>query len=274
MNATRAATVILLPTLTLAAIILAGSAKPLQAAARALPTASVAGIMVNHSVAESHNGMPALAFQGTQSKTRLAIVVESPEGGIIGFNRDSSEVLTFGDSTGQSLIDPKSPFGPFAFGERVVQGGQRLVVELGSDEAPNANASTVSATGRIDVQIAHEKRRHKSTPFALKPGEVIEVGPYELTVKAYAKSSWNDEYELELSTGAPIEMFTEVVAILGDGTRLELDTRSTMSFDGTTQVSYATETPLKGRVSLEVETWHEPKVRRVPFRVEARVGMK
>lgn len=274
MKALRAATIILLPTLALAAVVITGSARPLQAAARARPSASATGIMINYPIAEDVDGMPSLAFQGTLSKTRLALVVDSPEGGIIGYDRDTSKVTRFADSAGKSLIDPEAPFGPFAFGDRIVQNGHRLALELESPEAPSPGATSVLATGTIDVSIAHEKRTYTSEPAPLEDYQGVQAGPIQMTIKSYGKANWGGGHELRVVTTASLDAIIQWTAILPDGSRVPLDRRSTMSFDGTSDVTLACETDLGEVAAIEVETWHDPKVRHVPFKIVASVGLE
>lgn len=273
MNALRAATIVLLPTLTLAAVIITGSARPLRAAASALPTASAAGIMVNYPIDQDVDGMPSLAFQGTFSKVRLAIVVDNPDGGIIGFDAESSKVTRFADDTGKSLLDPASPFGPFAYGDRIVQDGRRIALELESPVAPAQGAESVTASGTIDIRIAHEKRTYTSQPTPLDEGQVAKCGPMKMTIKSFGSSSWNDEFELRVVTETSLAAITEITAILGDGRRVALSQRSTMSFNGTTDVTLACDTDLGEAPKIEIEAWHGAKVRRVPFTIEASVGL-
>ncbi|QDV06524.1 hypothetical protein Poly30_20340 [Planctomycetes bacterium Poly30] len=274
MNALRAATFVLLPTLSLAAVVITGSIRPLQAAARALPTASAAGIMVNHPIAEDENGMPSLAFQGTLARTRVALVVDSPEGGIIGFDRDTSKVTRFEDSTGKSLVDPGSPFSPFTYGSRIVQDGRRLALEIESQQAPAPGASSVLASGTIDVSIAHEKQTHLSPPMYLEAGSAIEAGPFQMTIQAFEPSTWGDGFELRVGTNSALTEITRIAAVLEDGRRIPLERRSTMSFNDATELTLSCETDLGTRAAIEIEAWDNPRRRTVPFKIEARVGLK
>ena len=273
MNALRAATIILLPTLILSAVIITGSARPLQAAANSMPTARAAGIMVNHSVDDEENGMPSLAFQGTFAQTRLALVIDSPEGGIIGFSRDSSKTTAFADSTGQSLLEKNAHFGPFAFGERIVQDGKRLVITLESKEAPKPKASSIQATGTIDITIAHEKKTYTTETAPVEAGHGLQAGPIKMTIKKYGKGDWGDDMELTVETKYNLDAIVKYTAILADGTRSELRRSSTMSFNGTTNLTLASKVDLGKTFALEVETWHNPQQRQVPFNVTARVGL-
>ncbi len=275
MNALRTATIILLPTLTLAAVVITGSAKPLQAAAGSIPTASAAGIMVNTSVDdEEENGMPALAFQGTFAQTRLALVVDSPEGGIIGFNRDTSTAKTFADNTGKSLLEENSHFGPFAFGERIVQNGKRLVLTLESKEGPSPKATSIEASGSIDVTIAHEKKTYTSETVPVAEGHGLQAGPIQMTIQSYEKAGWGDDMELTVQTKANIDAIVRYTAILKNGMRTELRRSSTMTFNGTTNLTLASKVDLGKTVAIEVETWHNPRQRQVPFTIQANVGLK
>jgi hypothetical protein len=220
------------------------------------------------------DGMPSLAFQGTLSRTRLALVVDSPEGGIIAFDRDSSKVSRFADSTGRSLVDPESPFGPFAYGSRIVQDGRRMALEIESQIAPAPSATSVIAAGTIDVSIAHEKRTYLSPAVLLEDGSLVKAGPIQMTIKSFEPSSWGDGFELRAITEASLTEIIRITAILEDGQRVPLEQRSTMSFNGTTDVTLSCETHLGERAAIEFEAWHDSKTRRVPFEIRANVGLK
>ena len=275
MNALRASIIVLLPTLILATVIITDTSGPLQAAAKSMPTARAAGIMVNYPVADrEENGMPALAFTGTMSKTRLALVIDNPEGGIIGFRRESSKTTTFADNTGKSLQQADSAFGPFAFGERIVQDGKRLILTLESDEAPMVDARSIEAAGVIDITVAHEKKTYTTQMVPAVKGHGLQAGPIRMTIHGYEKSDWNDGMELTVETRWNVDAITKYTALLEDGTRSELRRTSTMSFNGKTNLSLASKVDLSETFALEIETWHNPQQLQVPFKVEASVGLR
>ncbi len=278
MTLLRAATLVLLPTLTVSAVLLTGSAEPLQAAAKALPqkpTARLAGVMINPRIIEGddENGFPALAFQGTMSETKLALVVELDAGGIIGLDREQSEVTKLSDDLGRSLLDPNSPFSAFGFGERVLDGGRRLVLEIEGKNAPSPVATALAAHGVLAVRVAHEQRTVASEAAEWKKGRSIASGPFGFAVEDSGEAEWGGGYELELQTQSDLTPIVSYIAVLSDGARVELDQRSTMTFGNTTRISLHSEVPLEAG-QLEVTYWHDSKLSRVPFQVSATVGFK
>lgn len=278
MTLLRAASFVLLPTLTLGTVVLTGSARPLRAAARALPTAPTArivGVMVNPALIESDdsNGFPTLAFQGTMAQTKLAIVVESAEGGIIGLDRDASEVASFSDDTGKSLLEEDSAFGPFGFGDRVLDEGRILAVEVDGKHAPAAAAKSIAAKGSLAVRVAHEKRTVTSEKAEWKKGAEIVAGEFAFSVEANRKAEWGDGFELELQTNGDLAHVVSYVAIEADGTRTELDQNSSMTFGNTTRITLRSDAQVAGG-QLEVLYWHGAKVVDVPLEVRAAAGFE
>lgn len=270
MSLTRTFAIVLLPTLTFGAVVLTGSVDPLRAAGRAAPKASLSGVMVSSVVDAADPDMPQLAFQGTQHPTRLALVVDDPSGGIVGFDRDASSVESFADSTGRSLLDPESPFSPFGFAERILDGGSRIALELDGALTPADDAAWIEARGEVAVNIAHEKGTWTSERTPMTARTKITCGPYTFEVLRSEPSRWGEGHEFELRTKDPVQ---HVIAwALVDGTeRHELQRSSTMSFNGTSQITLQCEDGATAG-SLEIEAWKNPRAVRVPFSLKARVG--
>lgn len=280
MSPFRASTFFLLPTLTLSSVLLTGSAEPLRAAAtRATPPiepgARLVGVMVNPEIApqDEDGGFPNLAFQGTMGMTKLAIVVDDVDGGLIALDRDGCEVATFTDDRGRTLFDEDSPFPPFGFGERVLKNGHRLALELEGAYAPTRGAKTITATGTLAVRSAHERATSTRALVDCKKGAKLASGSYEFRVQSNGEAQWGDGYELELETTDDLGAVISYAAVTEKGTRIELDVRSTMTFAGKSQIGLFSDVPV-GAAKLEVVAWKDARVRRVPFSVRAMIGME
>lgn len=273
MSLFRATALVLLPTLCVGAVILTGSARPLQAAASNQPSAELVGVMVNREVADSGSDMPQLAFQGTFARTKLALAINSPTGGLIGLDRDASKVGMFADDTGQVLADTSSNFNLFGFGERILSEGNRLTIELDGNEAPAENAKVVRAQGVLVVRIAHETRTWTSESAAAAKGTSYEVGPFTFKVLETGEASWGEGYEIECETQADLDSIIKFEAVAPDGTVHELNRVSTMTFGDTSRVTFVSKVELK-TAALRAEAWHGAKKVRVPFNVKAGVALK
>lgn len=271
MSHLRAASLVLIPTLTIGAVLVAGSTGPLEAAAGERPSAHLSGVMVNPVIDEGAEHMPAQAFQGTLAQTKLSLVVEAPQGGIIGFDREASGVASFVDSTGASLLDADSAFGAFGFGERVLKGGRLLAIEVEGTEAPSGKATSVSAEGEVHVRIAHDQATHLSEPRSFKKGTTLEAGPFKFDVQRLGKAQWGDGYELEVKSTSDLGAVVGYTAIGSGGTRYVLDVQSMISWGDTSQMTLQMDEEVTSG-SLEVVAWKNAKVVKVPFRVKARVG--
>lgn len=277
MSPTRAAALVFLPTLTFAAVMITGAAPRLRAADSGAPVARCVGVMVNPALeeheAETDDGTPLLAFQNSMARTKLALVVESPGGGIVGFARDDSSLATFEDSTGQKLHDPTSPFGPFGFSERIIKDGERLALELDGDAAPNEGATHIHLKGELGVRIAHEKRVVKSKPVRIRAGESFTAGAFEMNILRAEGSSWGEGYDIELETNENLEVVISYALIGEDGARIELRPTSTMTFMDKTQITLEAPGEVKSG-SFEILAWVGAKVVRVPFDARVRVGIE
>ncbi|MEM6675252.1 MAG: hypothetical protein AAF726_20560 [Planctomycetota bacterium] len=273
MSLVRAATLVLLPTLTLGAVILTGTAEPLRAAANRTPKVRLAGVMVNHAIDREGEEMPELAFQGTFARTKVALIVDNPAGGIIGVDRGASSVDAFTDDTGTSLVDPDNPFGPFGFGERIVKDGARVALELESQIAPSHEARSITASGTIHLRTAHEKRTETSKTGLFKKGEVFQCGNRTFEVVDEGPSGWSSGYEIEVQTNEDIEAIVRWWIVEPDGQEIALEPMSTMTFGKTSRVPLvASQWLATGRIG--VEAWHDATTVEVPFEVTTSVGMR
>ena len=144
---------------------------------------------------------------------------------------------------------------------------------LGASDGPQCIVDGIAA-GTIDVSIAHEKRTYLSPAVLLEDGSLVKAGPIQMTIKSFEPSSWGDGFELRAITEASLTEIIRITAILEDGQRVPLEQRSTMSFNGTTDVTLSCETHLGERAAIEFEAWHDSKTRRVPFEIRANVGLK
>ena len=277
MSPTRAAALVFLPTLTFAAVLIAGSASKLRAAASEAPVARCVGVMVNpplvDAAAESASGMPLLAFQNSMAKTKLAFVVENPGGGIVGFARDESLLEMFADSTGQPLFDPDSAFSPFGFSERIIRDGKRLALELDGDAAPREGATHIRVKGELGVRIAHERQTVRSKPTRIAAGESFSAGPFELKVLRAEDSSWGEGYDIELETNSNLRVVISYALVTGEGDRVELRPTSTMTFMDKTQITLEAPDEVKSG-SFEFVAWKGAQVVQVPFDTRVRVGIE
>ncbi|MEM8709324.1 MAG: hypothetical protein AAGG01_00115 [Planctomycetota bacterium] len=272
MSHLRAASLILLPTLTLGAVLVAGSTGPLKAAAGERPTARLSGVMVNPVIDEGAEIMPAQAFQGSLAQTKLSLVVEAPSGGIIGFDREGSSVASFVDSAGKSLLDDGSAFGAFGFSERVLKGGRMLALEVEGAEAPTEKATSVQAEGEVHVRMAHEQATYLSEPRAFKKGVTLEAGPFQFEVERLGEAQWGEGFEIEVKSTNDLGAVVGYTLVGADGTRYVLDVQSMISWGETSQMTLQIDEEVT-RGSLEVVAWRNAKIVRVPFRVRARVGI-
>lgn len=270
MSLARTAALVFLPTMTFGAVLMLGSVKPLQAASKNFPVATCVGVMINPILDDAESGMAQHAFQGVMSETKLAMVVHSPTGGIVGFDREESKVAEFTDSTGKSLL-ADSAFGPFGFSNRVLSGGDRLALELDGAGLPAPDATWVTAKGLIAIRIAHEKGLWTSESIAIDANTLLDVGPFEFKILRAEKSSWSDGYEIEVETKSAVDTLTGITAIDDTGERYELRTTSTMSFMGTSRLTLESKSKLLS-ARFEIEAWKNARTQKVPFSAKMRIG--
>ena len=270
MSLTRTFALVLLPTLTFGAVVLTGSVEPLQAAGRAVPTASLAGVMVSSAVDTDDLEFPERAFRETRYGTRLALLVGDPDAGIVDFDRGASAVTAFVDSTGRSLLDPERHASPFGFTGRTLGSSGRLMVEISGPQTPATRATWVEARGEVAVTIARRKASWSSDRGPIRTGRTIRCGPYTFEVMRAETPRSGEGLELELHTTDRVERVTSWTLLDGDA-RHELHRSSSMGSDGASRVTLQCPVP-PGDAVLLVEAWTDPRDVRVPFSLKARVG--
>lgn len=274
MGLTRIAAIAFLPTLTVSTVLMMGSSEPLRAAAAGAPTARVTGVLVNPEVDEPGEYGPTLAFMTGSTRMKIGLLVESPKGGLIGFDHGASEVATFEDSEGNLLHDPKAHFGPFSMMDRVLADGAAIAIDLDGIRTPSPAATSVRARGTLRVRQAFNKATFTApgrVPFT--KGTSVKVGPMTLEILGSAKSSWGDDFELEVKTNDDISGVISWAVETPTGGRIELRPGSSMTMGKLTQLSLRSKVKLESGI-LSAEAWTDAKVVDVPFDVGVRVGVE
>lgn len=214
-----------------------------------------------------------LAFLGTFSKTRLALELDFPAGGIIELSSDESTLSFFQDDKGTDLMtDEPVWFGPFEMMPRISEDGRNMVFVVGSNELPRHDASRLQAKGSVAVMVADETETWTADDVAIQPGTTFTVGSYEFEITETGKSDWSEGWTFTIVTQtdtAPVVRY----ALVKGGEELELRETMSMSGGGTWHQSLEVDQELSAADFL-IEVWSDPRTVQVPFDVSAGLGLR
>jgi hypothetical protein len=260
------------------------AANTARAAAREMPRPDdagpvrVAGLMINAPV---HGSDPAstdrfdvdLAFFGTFERTRLALELELPDGGILGIDGEASAVERFHDDRGTDLRKKDDSFGPFEMMPRVSADGRYLVFHLPSDKLPATGARELFAAGTVAVQVAHDAETFTTAELALAKGTTFSAGGYAFEIQEVGDSAWGDGRSITLRTKRDPVAVVRYALLAADGTEIELSPSMSMSGMGSWQQTLDAETT-PARARFVVEAWQDLETVELPFEVTAGMGLR
>ena len=236
----------------------------------------VAGLMINAPVntgadpgSDDAFGVE-LAFFGSFERTRLALELSHPPGGVLGIDTEASSVTRFTDDRGTDLRKQDDTFGPFEMMERISEDGRHMVFILPSDRLPAAGATRLSAAGNLAVRVATTQESFDSEEVEVQPGSTFSVGGYAFEITGIGHSAWGDGEQITLKTKTdtfPIVSY----ALVADGVEHELSPTMSMSGMGSWEQTLDVET-LPEHASFRVAIWQDLDVVTVPFEVETSLG--
>lgn len=253
---------------------------PHTAGASAVMTASVrvAGVMINSPLRTGSDpsvrgavGVD-LAFMGTHKRTRVALELDYPGGGVLDVDVEASSLSLFEDDMGTNLRDPGASFGPFELMTRRSQDGRFLAFVLPSGKAPYSTATTLHAEGVVAVQVAKDAQEFVSDSIALNEGSTFSVGGYEFEIVQIEQASFGKGHSITVRTAKDTAAILRYCLIDSDGLEVELTPTINRSGTGTWQQTLRYDRPL-AVASLRVECWQDLRTVEVPFEVEVGLGL-
>ncbi len=239
------------------------------------PTVKACGIRI---AAEGYGGDQGLRPFNWFKGTTVALLVEAPQGGLISYDDNASELTKLVDDKGTNLL-VKAGFstpGLSGFGE-VSEDGKAMIVEAVGGEVPQAGAKTIQAQGKIVAQMATKKQTHTVNDVKLAKGGKIQAGPVDLTIEEVGKPGWGD-MPMQVSLKADRDL-TDIAAVRfldeqGKAIESESAGSSRMSFGD--QVTVTREYRLAREVeavTVEIDVWTDLRTVEVPFDVTTGVGL-
>ncbi|MEM9481258.1 MAG: hypothetical protein AAGA58_16535 [Verrucomicrobiota bacterium] len=211
--------------------------------------------------------------------TSVAFFVQSPNGGILEFDSDGSELDTFADSAGNTLLverpDSFSMQGFHGF-SKVSKDGTIAAIEVSGNGIPAKGSSHIVAKGVVALTMATEKKSARSEAGSLEKGQVFKAGDIEFTVKESGKPDFGDAaMEVSLSFSGEMAAIAAYRFIDAHGKSHEMEQSgySSFGFGGKKQVTMElTLNEVVKEGSLEIDLWQDLKKVNVPFDLKFGVG--
>lgn len=246
---------------------------PISGAVDSPPTVRVAGLMINGPTRMGDGQNEELAFYGSFAKTRLALELHYPKGGLIDLQREGSTLASFSDDKGTNLLTEDDFGGPFEMLPRISDDSHDLLFVIGTKTLPNTTAAELRAQGSVRVMVADEKETHTSASLELVAGTSCEVGPFSFSLSSAGPSEWSEAFSITLESKTDLGAIVRYALVDEAGKEIELRETMSMSGMGTWQQSLDCDAPIE-TAQLRVEFWKEPQVVDVPFEVRSGLGLR
>ena len=263
---------------------LMGYATMAQTAAK-MPTAApkeitveVRGLnVIGEGYGKDENGMAELNVPNGQSGTALTLLIMSPSGGLIAFDKDASKLSAFADNKGTSLLE-KRRFGQSGFGgfPKISKDGKACMLEIQGGALPSKDATGLVASGTLVFKTGTTKKEYTQKDVPLTIGSKITVGAMSFEITKIGKPDWGDEpLEIELKTKQDISTMAGIKFLDAAGKEIESDLSSwgNMGFGGmmTYKRSYKLG-KMVNKATIVVSVWTDMKTQTVPLNVNTSIG--
>jgi hypothetical protein len=235
-----------------------------EQSASAQPQIVVGGIRVAK-VTAPKDDMFAKAFNADNGTT-LLLWVKMPAGqGLIEIDEDTSLLQHFGDDKGTDLGGKFESF-PDEFKD-----GSGGTIEIESTGMPAATATKLTAEGTIALTIATGVKPQRVANVRVENGRTFMLGQTSVTVAEVEPSGEDLRFTLKLPRSV-MEGIKDVRFLDAKNQPLEGRRTGTGYFNDAGEMSVTVKTALR-TVTLEFDIWQGRRAIKVPFKVQAGVGL-
>ena len=232
----------------------------------ALPKVAAVGIRVV-GAGLGANGSELRAFN-ERPGTTVALAIQAPAGtGIVEVDDHASKLDAFSDDQGQSLLE-EGRIGPFP---KVAEDRSAALVEIEVQARPSARAVSVTAQGSLAMTLASGSKPQRIPNVRLEPNRTMKLGTATITITAATA----DEESTKITFGLSRSVVTTIRAIrFLDAKGAPIESRRTSSgyFNDKAELELDVKTKDKV-VSVEFDVWQNLRSVKVPFRIEAGLGV-
>jgi hypothetical protein len=243
------------------------------------PTVEARGIRI---VGPGYTGDTLRPFNWSQGTT-VALLIQVPGGGLIGFDQKASTIELFRDD-GEKDLTKKRP-GAFSFQRGYDRGeiskdGKACLVEVGSPDLPSRGARSIHLKGTLVLQSATGKKSYRQEGVEARRGEKILAGPIPFRITRVGKPEWSfgdEKFSITLEARQDITGVASIRFL--DGSGMEIKTsqggfRTTSSFGSTTATRIFNFQEEVGEFTVEVTYWTDVREVKIPYSLKIGVGMQ
>jgi len=231
-----------------------------------LPQVSVIGVRVV-GLGLGANGTELKPFNESPG-TSVALGIAAPKGtGIVDIDDHGSKLDAFTDDKGQSLME-EGRVGPFP---HITEDGSAAIVELEVRARPSPGSSSVAAQGTIAVSLAGGSKPNRAPNVRLENGQTFKIGTTTITLSDVKSEDASTRFTLNL----PRSLYTTIRAIRffdAKGGPIEMERHSSGYFNEKAELELEAKSKDK-TIAIELEVWQNVKLSRVPFNVQAGLGI-
>ena len=216
-------------------------------------------------------------FNTQKPGTAVAVLVESPRGGLIKISPNKSKLESFTDDKGTNLIG-KGRFGADGIGSfpRISQDGKAGLIEINGSKIPASGATAIKGKGTLQVALATTKKKLKSKKFVVKDGAKITVGKMNFVIKKTGKPDFGDNpFQITFETKNDLATVHEFRFEDASGKAIKSQPAGTSRFgfnnNFTINISHSFERKLSECVMV-LDVWTDMRDVKVPFDFSAGIG--
>jgi hypothetical protein len=233
----------------------------------------VVGAMINGPTRAQLGGQAQLAFLGSVSKTRLALEVSLPAGGIIDVDESASALAAFRDDRGTDLAAAEGFTGPFESMAEIAEDGRSAVVIVASEALPAEGASRLDAEGTLVLTTASVQKTHVAAQVELRPGVRFALGSHLFEVTEVGPQQWSEQWSFTVATDSDANAIVSWTITDGEGREHEATPWMTMSTGERTEQSLSCDEIL-GPATITVRAWDNARRVQVPFSISSGLGLR
>ena len=233
----------------------------------------VVGAMINGPTRAQLGGQAQLAFLGSVSKTRLALEVSLPAGGIIDVDESASVLAAFRDDRGTDLAAAEGFTGPFESMAEIAEDGRSAVVIVASEALPAEGSSRLDAEGTLVLTTASVQKTHVAALVELRPGVRFALGSHLFEVTEVGPQQWSEQWSFTVATDSDANAIVSWTITDGEGREHEATPWMTMSTGERTEQSLSCDEIL-GPATITVRAWDNARRVQVPFSISSGLGLR
>lgn len=213
------------------------------------------------------NGSELRPFNESPGTVVVLAIQAGKGGGIVDIDSHAGKVDAFTDDKGQSLLE-EGRVGPFP---KVAEDGSAAIVEVEVRARPSAGSASVTVQGSLAMTVANGSKPVRATNVKLQTDYAFKLGTAAMTIGEVKV----DEDATKITFGLTRTVLNTIREVrFFDAKNAPIESRRAGSGYMNEKASLDYEAKTKDKtVTIEFELWQNPRVIKVPFNVQAGLGV-